>query len=160
LLNKGMGVNGFHSAIANADEDAVRSFLAKLNSAKKKLTINGDASLFEVAMTNNSFHAYISACISDKNGRDDFINLLGRMITSPAFKDNVQARKNAIRSPTIILALFEHGEGFLTALVEVQQNSYSNKRAFAAQLGRTDKKNGITCRAFVDGILSKLDSLE
>jgi len=152
LLNKGMGVNGFHSAIANADENAVRSFLAELNSAKKKLTMNGDASLFEVAMTNGSFHA----CISNKNGCDDFINLLGRMITSQAFVDNPQARKSAIRGSPVLRALFERGEGFLTALVEVQQKSYRNKKAFAVQLGRVDKKHGTTCREFVDEILNSL----
>jgi hypothetical protein len=154
LLNKGMGVNGFHSAIANADENAVRSFLAKLNSAKKKLTMNGDASLFEVAMTNDSFHA----CISNKNGCDDFINLLGRMITSQAFVDNPQARKNAIRGRPVLRALFKRGEGFLTALVEVQQKSYRNKKAFAVQLGRVDKKYGTTCREFVDEILLRLST--
>ena len=152
LLNKGMGVNGFHSAIANADENAVRSFLAELNSAKKKLTMNGDASLFEVAMTNGSFHA----CISNKNGCDDFINLLGRMITSQAFVDNPQARKSAIRGSPVLRALFERGEGFLTALVEVQQKSYRNKKAFAVQLGRVNKKYGTTCREFVDEILNSL----
>ena len=154
LLNKGMGVNGFHSAIANADENAVRSFLAELNSAKKKLTMNGDASLFEVAMTNDSFHA----CISNKNGCDDFINLLGRMITSQAFVDNPQARKNAIRGRPVLRALFKRGEGFLTALVEVQQKSYRNKKAFAVQLGRVDKKYGTTCREFVDEILLRLST--
>ncbi|CAL6392806.1 unnamed protein product [Bathycoccus prasinos] len=154
LLNKGMGVNGFHSAIANADENAVRSFLAKLNSAKKKLTMNGDASLFEVAMTNDSF----LACISNKNGCDDFINLLGRMITSQAFVDNPQARKNAIRGRPVLRALFKRGEGFLTALVEVQQKSYRNKKAFAVQLGRVDKKYGTTCREFVDEILLRLST--
>jgi hypothetical protein len=154
LLNKGMGVNGFHSAIANADEKAVLSFLAKLNSAKKELTMNGDASLFEVAMTNDSFHA----CISNKNGCDDFINLLGRMITSQAFVDNPQARRNAIRGKPVLIALFERGEGFLTALVEVQQKSYSNKKAFAAQLGRVNKKYGTTCREFVDKILLRLST--
>ena len=154
LLNKGMGVNGFHSAIANADENAVRSFLAELNSAKEKLTMNGDASLFEVAMTNDTFHA----CISNKNGCDDFINLLGRMITSQAFVDNPQARKNAIRGRPVLRALFKRGQGFLTALVEVQQKSYRNKKAFAVQLGRVDKKYGTTCREFVDEILLRLST--
>ncbi|CAL6374621.1 unnamed protein product [Bathycoccus prasinos] len=154
LLNKGMGVNGFHSAIANADENAVRSFLAELNSAKEKLTMNGDASLFEVAMTNDTFHA----CISNKNGCDDFINLLGRMITSQAFVDNPQARKNAIRGRPVLRALFKRGQCFLTALVEVQQKSYRNKKAFAVQLGRVDKKYGTTCREFVDEILLRLST--
>jgi hypothetical protein len=152
LLAKVMGLNSFFSAIANADEKVVCSFLAKLNSAKKELTINGDASLFEAAMTNGSFFA----CISNKNGCDDFINLLGRMIKSPAFVDNVQAQKNALRSVAVIVALFKHGEGFLTALENVQRKSYRDKKTFAAQLGRSVKKKGTTCRAFVDGILLRL----
>jgi hypothetical protein len=147
---KAIGVDSFHSAFSKKGD----AYLDKLNSAKKKLTMNGDASLFEVAMTNDSFHA----CISNKNGCDDFINLLGRMITSQAFIDNPQARTNAIRGRPVLRALFKRGEGFLTALVEVQQKSHRNKKAFAAQLGRWDKKYGTTCREFVDGILLRLST--
>jgi len=40
----------------------------------------------------------------------------------------------------------------------VQQKSYRNKKAFAVQLGRVDKKYGTTCREFVDEILLRLST--
>ena len=143
----------FNDSFLSAMSKHPERYRKTLDEAKKWTVFQGDKTLFEKAMVNNSFASALT------NGA--FCAIMEGIHESPAFVGNDRALKNLFYKNTIVSALAKYGKPFLTALEEEKESLFPNDNIeFACALTRVkpgQRARKITLQELADKVTKKMN---